>query len=66
MKIKFTPIRGKRDEHPSGRPKAKSNTRSATYGVNYSGEPLTPGLQRRPLENAIGFTANLQTDYDED
>jgi hypothetical protein len=66
MKVKFKPICGKRDGHPSGRPETKSDKRSAAYGVNYHDEPLTPGLRRRQLQNAIGFTANLQTDYDED
>ena len=52
--------------HPSGRPVVKEK-RGVTSLLNPpNDEPLTPGLRRGDLPEAIGFTAGLTADYDDD
>ena len=66
MKRKHQPIRPPEMQHPSGRPvvREKRGTISRTNIPHH--EPLTPGLQRGDLQEAIGFTANLISNDEDD
>lgn len=65
------PVKWQRPEfklrpHPSGRPKAPDNYRALGFRRLPPDEPLTPGLRRRDLGEAIGFHAEFIRPYDED
>lgn len=60
------PIRGHRDAHPSGKPIRKDQRRDWHDGYANREEPKTVRLQQDSNVSAIGFTANLTTDYEDE
>lgn len=52
------PIAGKRDPHPSGRPRTALAAKRCPY-FNIDEEARTPRLRQRHMKDAIGFTVNL-------
>lgn len=55
-----------RKPHPSGRPIRKQNIRALGFNRRPYDEPLTPGLRREEKTNAIGFTARIVSEDDDE
>lgn len=53
-------------QHPSGRPVVEEKRGVISRANTPRNEPLTPGLVRGDLQEAIGFTANLIANDDDD
>jgi hypothetical protein len=56
----------RRHQHPSGRPIREQIIKRLSFTRTPFDEPLTPGLRKPPIANAIGFTARLAGDPDDE
>lgn len=56
-----------RPQHPSGRPLRETRIKMLGYTRRPHDEPLSPGLRKQQqTTNAIGFTAQLSVDEQDD
>ncbi len=55
-----------RPEHPSGRPIHRRGETRLGFTRRPPDEPLVPGLRRGERANAIGFTARLVSEEDDE
>ncbi len=66
MKRKHRPIGPPSMGHPSGRPIVKEKRGVTSLSNIPDDEPLTPGLRRQELQEAMGFVHDFTSIYDEE